>query len=234
MRCTIVGATWWWRPPVRARPCWRPSTTTASCRRRASVRACSSSLIARSCFNRPFRPIGSSCATTPLVTCSAAGAEPELLRPPVHDGSELPLQATPRAAREGSLGGGGRGRVPPLDRRYLLGPGREAGAQRSCSGSRPLRSAPTASSILPYFGDRPAAEMRLWDALEKQLLAPFEYYGLADGTDLSGMRWARGTYDAGDLERLYTGNDRTGRAGPRSVQALARPGPTKPGRSASA
>lgn len=63
-------------------------------------------------------------------------------------------------------------------------------------------------SILPFFGNRPAAEMRLWDALEKQLLAPFEYYGLADGTDLSGIRWARGAYDAGDLERVYTGNDR--------------------------
>ena len=43
-------------------------------------------------------------------------------------------------------------------------------------------------SILPYFSDRPAAEMRLWDALEQQLLAPFEYYGVSDGIDLKDVR----------------------------------------------
>ena len=64
------------------------------------------------------------------------------------------------------------------------------------------------TSILPYFGGRPAAELRLWDALENQLLAPFEYYGLADGTDLTAVRWSRGAYDVGDLEKVYTGNDR--------------------------
>lgn len=63
-------------------------------------------------------------------------------------------------------------------------------------------------SILPHFHDRTAAELRLGDALEKQLLAPFEYYGLADGTDLSAIRWSRGAYDAGELERVYTGDDR--------------------------
>jgi superfamily II DNA or RNA helicase/HKD family nuclease len=64
------------------------------------------------------------------------------------------------------------------------------------------------ASILPYFEGRPAAELRLWDALENQLLAPFEYYGLADGTDLTAIRWTRGAYDVADLEKVYTGNDR--------------------------
>lgn len=64
-------------------------------------------------------------------------------------------------------------------------------------------------SILPYFDGRPATEIRLWDALDQQLLAPFEYYGLADGTDLSQVRWSRsGDYDAAELDRVYTGNDR--------------------------
>ena len=63
-------------------------------------------------------------------------------------------------------------------------------------------------SILPYFGGRAAAELRLGDALERVLLAPFEYYGLSDETDLRAVRWTRGAYDAGDLERVYTGNDR--------------------------
>jgi len=36
----------------------------------------------------------------------------------------------------------------------------------------------------------PAAELRLWEALDQQLLAPFEYYGVDDGdTDFSGIRW---------------------------------------------
>jgi superfamily II DNA or RNA helicase len=53
-----------------------------------------------------------------------------------------------------------------------------------------------------------AAEMRLWHALEKQLVVPFEYYGVADETDFSAVEWRRGGYDARDLENLLTGNDR--------------------------
>ena len=63
-------------------------------------------------------------------------------------------------------------------------------------------------SLLPDFDGHIAAELRLWSALERQLLAPFEYYGLHDGTDLRQARWQRGAYAAEDLERLYTGNDR--------------------------
>lgn len=63
-------------------------------------------------------------------------------------------------------------------------------------------------SLLPDFDGHTAAELRLWHALEKQLLAPFEYYGLHDGVDLRAARWSRGTYAVEDLERLYTGNDR--------------------------
>lgn len=63
-------------------------------------------------------------------------------------------------------------------------------------------------SILGFFGDRCAAEMRLWHALDRQLLAPFEYYGVADGIDLSRIDWSRGAYDTRGLDNLYTGNDR--------------------------
>ena len=62
-------------------------------------------------------------------------------------------------------------------------------------------------SLLPDFGGRIAAELRLWHALEKELLVPFEYYGLSDGVDLSQVKWSRSGYGAGDLEELYTGND---------------------------
>lgn len=63
-------------------------------------------------------------------------------------------------------------------------------------------------SLLPDFEGHVAAELRLWHALERQLLAPFEYYGLHDGVDLRQARWTRGAYAVDDLERLYTGNDR--------------------------
>ena len=62
--------------------------------------------------------------------------------------------------------------------------------------------------VLRWFGDRVAVELRLWDALEQGLLAPFHYFGIHDVTDLSGITWRRGTgYDTGELTSLYTSND---------------------------
>lgn len=61
--------------------------------------------------------------------------------------------------------------------------------------------------ILHYFDGHIAAEMRLWDALERQLVCPFQYFGVHDGSDLSSLKWSRGGYDVGDLEKVYTGND---------------------------
>lgn len=62
-------------------------------------------------------------------------------------------------------------------------------------------------SLLGDFDGHVAAELRLWHALERQLLTPFEYYGISDGTALQGVRWARGGYHVDDLDKLYTGND---------------------------
>ncbi|WP_375773601.1 DUF3427 domain-containing protein [Archangium gephyra] len=62
--------------------------------------------------------------------------------------------------------------------------------------------------ILPHFSGRIAAEIRLWHALDRQLLAPFDYYGLADGVDLRAVEWKSGTYSAAGLDKLYTGNHR--------------------------
>ena len=55
-----------------------------------------------------------------------------------------------------------------------------------------------------FFGGRIAAELRLWDALGADLLCPFHYFAVSDGTDLSGLTWTNGKYDAGELSRLYT------------------------------
>jgi len=63
-------------------------------------------------------------------------------------------------------------------------------------------------SLLPDFDGRIAAEIRLWHALERELVVPFEYYGLSDGTDLRAVRWSRGAYSADELDAAYTGDDR--------------------------
>ncbi len=64
--------------------------------------------------------------------------------------------------------------------------------------------------ITPYFDARPdgspAVELRLWHALDLQLLAPFEYYACDDATDFSAVPWDKpGEREA--LDRLITGND---------------------------
>jgi len=61
--------------------------------------------------------------------------------------------------------------------------------------------------VTRWFGGRIAAELRLWEALERELLCPFRYFGIADGTDLADVEWRRGGYDQAHLERIYTGND---------------------------
>jgi superfamily II DNA or RNA helicase len=64
--------------------------------------------------------------------------------------------------------------------------------------------------IAQYFNARPdgspAVELRLWHALDLQLLAPFEYYACDDATDFSDIPWDRpGEREA--IDKLVTGND---------------------------
>ena len=60
--------------------------------------------------------------------------------------------------------------------------------------------------IIRWFDDRMAAELRLWHALDQQLLCPFQYFGIADGTDLRNTGWQAGRYVTADLDNVYTGN----------------------------
>ncbi len=60
--------------------------------------------------------------------------------------------------------------------------------------------------ILTWFGGRATCEIRLWEALSQQLLAPFTYYGVKDSVDLDRVAWMRGAYDLGELARLYDSN----------------------------
>lgn len=60
-------------------------------------------------------------------------------------------------------------------------------------------------SILPYFDNRIAAELRIWEAIEQQHLCPFAYFGIRDEVDLSGVTWKRGAgYDVEELTNVYT------------------------------
>ncbi len=61
--------------------------------------------------------------------------------------------------------------------------------------------------VREFFGGRVAAELRLWEALEQNLLCPFHYFGIHDGTDLETVQWKRGGYDLAELSNVYTGND---------------------------
>lgn len=59
-------------------------------------------------------------------------------------------------------------------------------------------------SILPYFNNRIAAEIRLPGAIDRKLLCPFQYFGVTDTVDLDHLKWAAGGYDKGELSRIYT------------------------------
>jgi superfamily II DNA or RNA helicase/HKD family nuclease len=64
--------------------------------------------------------------------------------------------------------------------------------------------------IAHYFNPRPdggpAVELRLWHALDLQLLAPFEYYACDDATDFSEVPWDKPGERAA-VDNLVTGNE---------------------------
>jgi superfamily II DNA or RNA helicase/HKD family nuclease len=65
-------------------------------------------------------------------------------------------------------------------------------------------------SILSYFDSKPdgspAVELRLWSALDLQLLAPFEYFACDDVTDFRKIPW-RQSGETLALDNVLTGND---------------------------
>ncbi|MBE2248047.1 MAG: DUF3427 domain-containing protein [Myxococcus sp.] len=61
--------------------------------------------------------------------------------------------------------------------------------------------------VLAWFDRRISFELRLWDAIDQELVVPFHYFGIHDGTDLSTVDFKAGRYDVTALERLYTADD---------------------------
>ena len=60
--------------------------------------------------------------------------------------------------------------------------------------------------VTSFFDGRITAELRLWEALERDYLVPFQYFGVPDGVDLDHVSWRQGGYDRKQLENLYTGH----------------------------
>ena len=61
--------------------------------------------------------------------------------------------------------------------------------------------------VTEWFEHRVAVELRLWEAIDQGFLVPFQYFGVADGTDLRQLTWRRGGYAAEELSNLLTGDD---------------------------
>lgn len=63
--------------------------------------------------------------------------------------------------------------------------------------------------VLHRFDDHITAEIRLPDAVNRKLLAPFQYFCITDhsSASLDALQWTRGGYRISDLGKVYTGND---------------------------
>lgn len=58
-----------------------------------------------------------------------------------------------------------------------------------------------------YFNGIISAEIRLPEAIHRRLLVPFQYFGVTDCVDYSGLKWVRGGYEKSALEKaLLDGN----------------------------
>lgn len=60
--------------------------------------------------------------------------------------------------------------------------------------------------VLGYFDGRIAAEIRLAEAIGRNLLAPFHYFGITDTVNLDDLEWSRGKYNQASLSKRYSGN----------------------------
>lgn len=76
-----------------------------------------------------------------------------------------------------------------------------------------------------FFDGHIAAEMRLWEAMENELLSPFHYFGLSDSTDLRAVEWKRGSYDAAGLSNVLSASHARARLVLKAVkEKIADPG----------
>ncbi len=62
--------------------------------------------------------------------------------------------------------------------------------------------------VFQWFGGEASAEIRLPDAINRQLLVPFHYFGVTDhdSVQLEHVTWQRGGYRPEELDQILTGN----------------------------
>ena len=60
--------------------------------------------------------------------------------------------------------------------------------------------------ILKYFNNHITSEIRLPEAIDRGILSPFQYFGVTDSVDLDTVTWKNGSYDAVELEKIFTGS----------------------------
>ena len=65
--------------------------------------------------------------------------------------------------------------------------------------------------VFAYFDHYVASELRLPEAIDRQLLAPFLYFGVTDSVDYTQLKWNGGQYDEAELTKVYTDNDHRAR-----------------------
>ena len=58
--------------------------------------------------------------------------------------------------------------------------------------------------ILKYFDGRTASKMLLGEAIDRNLLSTFQYFGITDEIDYRKCKWTHGRYDTSELEKIYT------------------------------
>jgi superfamily II DNA or RNA helicase/HKD family nuclease len=61
--------------------------------------------------------------------------------------------------------------------------------------------------VTEWFDHRITVELRLWEAIDQGFLVPFQYFGVADGTDLSQLTWRRGGYAPEELSNVLSNDD---------------------------
>ena len=76
-------------------------------------------------------------------------------------------------------------------------------------------------SLNQYFDARPdgspAVTLRLWDALDQELLAPFEYYATHDNIDLTSVQWKQKNIDV-QLDNIISASDIRARSALQAVE----------------
>lgn len=64
-------------------------------------------------------------------------------------------------------------------------------------------------NVATYFCDKVSAEIRLPEAINRQLLCPFQYFGVTDNVKLNNVKWTAGGYDKSALSDLFTNSGAT-------------------------